>query len=176
MCWAAKRKTTRTEDIAYCLLGLFSVNVPLLYGEGMSAFRRLQEQILMQNEDYSIFMWSIQTKNSHSIPLSSLGDAQVLWPDNFRGALAPHPKQFSALYTKTLTYDLQGARSEFDDACWKYCREFSVAHPTGLPTDVVFEKFTQSDECSNPPYVTSRGLRLRVPMRYSKGSGLPTLL
>ncbi|KAF6785392.1 ankyrin repeat-containing protein, partial [Colletotrichum sojae] len=38
MSWAAKRKTTRIEDQAYCLLGLFGVNMPLLYGEGEMAF------------------------------------------------------------------------------------------------------------------------------------------
>jgi hypothetical protein len=40
--WAAGRKTTRPEDIAYCLMGLFSVNMPMLYGEGDRAFIRLQ--------------------------------------------------------------------------------------------------------------------------------------
>ncbi|KAK4627149.1 Vegetative incompatibility protein HET-E-1 [Fulvia fulva] len=34
MSWAPRRKTTRVEDEAYCLLGLFDVNMPLLYGEG----------------------------------------------------------------------------------------------------------------------------------------------
>jgi hypothetical protein len=32
MSWAANRSTTRQEDLAYCLLGLFNVNMPLLYG------------------------------------------------------------------------------------------------------------------------------------------------
>ncbi|KAK3367857.1 hypothetical protein B0H63DRAFT_535956 [Podospora didyma] len=43
MSWAAKRHTTRIEDIAYCLLGMFDVHMPLLYGEGKKAFLRLQE-------------------------------------------------------------------------------------------------------------------------------------
>lgn len=45
MAWAAHRRTTLVEDEAYCLLGLFNVNMPLLYGEGSRAFRRLQEEI-----------------------------------------------------------------------------------------------------------------------------------
>ena len=57
MSWAARRVTTREEDVAYCLLGLFNVNMPLLYGEGKRSFIRLQEQILRQEEDYSIFAW-----------------------------------------------------------------------------------------------------------------------
>jgi hypothetical protein len=32
--WASRRYTTRTEDIAYCLMGLFGVRMPLLHGEG----------------------------------------------------------------------------------------------------------------------------------------------
>jgi hypothetical protein len=46
MSWAAHRETTREEDVAYCLLGIFGVNMALLYGEGSSAFLRLQEEIL----------------------------------------------------------------------------------------------------------------------------------
>jgi hypothetical protein len=57
MSWAASRKTTRTEDLAYCLLGIFDVNMPLLYGEGMKAFRRLQEEIIKRNNDLTIFAW-----------------------------------------------------------------------------------------------------------------------
>lgn len=36
MAWASQRETTRIEDMAYCLLGIFNVNMPLLYGEGNS--------------------------------------------------------------------------------------------------------------------------------------------
>ncbi len=42
MSWAALRETTRIKDIAYSLLGLFGINMLLLYGEGPKAFMRLQ--------------------------------------------------------------------------------------------------------------------------------------
>lgn len=58
MSWAADRETTRTEDVAYCLFGLFDVNLPLLYGEGPKAFRRLQEEIMRTVNDASLFAWS----------------------------------------------------------------------------------------------------------------------
>jgi hypothetical protein len=46
MAWAATRETTRKEDMAYSLLGIFDVNMPLIYGEGNEkAFRRLREEI-----------------------------------------------------------------------------------------------------------------------------------
>jgi hypothetical protein len=58
MSWASHRVTTRREDIAYCLLGLFSIHMPLLYGEGDRAFIRLQEEILKQSSDQSLFAWN----------------------------------------------------------------------------------------------------------------------
>lgn len=58
MCWAANRTTTRVEDTAYCLMGLFDVNMPLLYGEGSKAFERLQEEIVKKSTDQTIFVWS----------------------------------------------------------------------------------------------------------------------
>jgi hypothetical protein len=55
--WSAKRITTREEDCAYCLFGLFQINMPLLYGEGARAFQRLQEEIMKISTDMSIFLW-----------------------------------------------------------------------------------------------------------------------
>ena len=55
MKWASRRKATRIEDEAYCLLGLFNVNMPLLYGEGQRAFRRLQIELIKDSTDESIF-------------------------------------------------------------------------------------------------------------------------
>jgi hypothetical protein len=46
MTWAAKRQTTEDEDGAYCLLGIFNIFLPLIYGEGKdSARKRLQKEI-----------------------------------------------------------------------------------------------------------------------------------
>jgi hypothetical protein len=64
MTWASKRKTTRVEDVAYCLLGIFDINMPLLYGEGNKAFTRLQEEIIKNNSDLSIFGWSPEERIS----------------------------------------------------------------------------------------------------------------
>jgi hypothetical protein len=57
MSWASRRQTSRPEDMAYCLMGLFSVNMPMLYGEGERAFIRLQEEIIKVSDDHSIFAW-----------------------------------------------------------------------------------------------------------------------
>nr|RBQ96575.1 hypothetical protein FVER53263_12554 [Fusarium verticillioides] len=56
--WAAGRKTTRAEDVAYCLLGICNIHMPMLYGEGKAAFRRLQEEIIRSTCDLSILAWT----------------------------------------------------------------------------------------------------------------------
>ena len=58
MSWAANRVTSRIEDMAYCLMGLFNINMPLLYGEGRKAFERLQLEIIKISDDESIFAWT----------------------------------------------------------------------------------------------------------------------
>ncbi|KAJ2986308.1 hypothetical protein NUW58_g5092 [Xylaria curta] len=59
MSWAADRETSRVEDIAYCLLGIFDINMPLLYGEGVKSFMRLQREIIKVSDDQSILAWNL---------------------------------------------------------------------------------------------------------------------
>lgn len=61
MSWASQRETTREEDLAYSLLGLFGIHMSLIYGEGSNAFFRLQSEIIRSSADQSIFAWSLQT-------------------------------------------------------------------------------------------------------------------
>ncbi|KAF1960353.1 hypothetical protein CC80DRAFT_582921, partial [Byssothecium circinans] len=53
MRWAAKRDTKKREDKAYCLLGIFDVFIPLIYGEGDNAFNRLKDAINQLSRDSS---------------------------------------------------------------------------------------------------------------------------
>jgi hypothetical protein len=78
MSWASKRKTTRPEDIAYSLMGIFDVNMPLLYGEREKSFIRLQEEIMKNCDDHSLFAWTDRSVS----------------PEVHRGLLASSPKQF----------------------------------------------------------------------------------
>ncbi|TFK81500.1 HET-domain-containing protein, partial [Polyporus arcularius HHB13444] len=57
MTWASRRTTTRVEDQAYSLLGIFNIHMPILYGEGHRAFVRLQHAILMEIPDESLIIW-----------------------------------------------------------------------------------------------------------------------
>ncbi|KAF4333637.1 ankyrin repeat-containing protein, partial [Fusarium beomiforme] len=79
MSWASQRETTEVEDIAYCLLGIFDIHMPLIYGERENAFRRLQEEILKVTDDQSIFAWRLDA------------DVQVIKDD---GPLASSPASF----------------------------------------------------------------------------------
>ncbi|KAH7235560.1 heterokaryon incompatibility protein-domain-containing protein, partial [Fusarium tricinctum] len=70
MSWLARRETTRIEDMAYCMLGIFGISMPLLYGEGHGAFLRLQEEILKSSDDHSLFCWSWTMDESQTSLLS----------------------------------------------------------------------------------------------------------
>ncbi|KIL87835.1 hypothetical protein FAVG1_08715 [Fusarium avenaceum] len=60
MSWASLRSTTRIEDRAYSLLGLFDITMPLVYGEGHEAFTRLLGEIIHRYADHSFFASQLQ--------------------------------------------------------------------------------------------------------------------
>lgn len=100
--WARARTTTRVEDIAYCLLGIFGIEMPLLYGEGIKAFRRLQEEIIKHGVDHSILTWRLPQDD----------------PSTNYSALAETPRNF---------YHYEGFRilSDIEDILWS---DSSVTH------------------------------------------------
>ncbi|KAI0552469.1 hypothetical protein F4679DRAFT_534176 [Xylaria curta] len=85
MSWAANRVTKRTEDLAYCLLGIFGITMPMVYGEGDKAFLRLQEVIARHINDDSILAWNF-SKDSTNTKLSVVESG---------GALAKSPSSFA---------------------------------------------------------------------------------
>jgi hypothetical protein len=95
MCWMADRKTTRIEDIAYCMLGLFDVYMPLLYGEGEKAFYRLQLELLKTYQDDSLLAWSFndEVEKACSATLSAMMGPFATSPSCFRlsGDIVPFP-------------------------------------------------------------------------------------
>jgi hypothetical protein len=105
MSWAAAREATRSEDLAYSLLGLFEINMPMQYGEGHAAFIRLQKEILRNTNDQTLFAWSPSTKSieevfrqrraRQSANVYELPSDNMLFGDNSSfGMFAPHPKAF----------------------------------------------------------------------------------
>ncbi|CAI6313011.1 unnamed protein product [Periconia digitata] len=92
MSWATNRFTKKPEDIAYCLIGLFDVNMPLLYGEGaQKAFVRLQEEIIRDNNDLSIFAWKSRDEDSRTL----------------RGIFANSPSEFYDAQNLILDHDVK---------------------------------------------------------------------
>ncbi|KAH7378074.1 hypothetical protein BKA64DRAFT_248816 [Cadophora sp. MPI-SDFR-AT-0126] len=85
MSWAADRQTSREEDLAYCLLGIFDVYLPLIYGEGSNAFARLQEAIAQVTNDLSLFAWTDQDEPERR--------------QQYRGIFARSPAEFKASYS-----------------------------------------------------------------------------
>lgn len=82
MSWAADRRTTREEDRAYSLLGLFGINMPPLYGEGRRAFIRLQQEIIRISSDHTIFAWE-----ENRVATGILADS----PSQFAASLRLYP-------------------------------------------------------------------------------------
>ena len=97
MSWASKRETSRIEDTAYCLLGLFNVNMPLLHGEGRKAFIRLQHEIIKQSNDDSIFAWTADLKVSYSGMLAR-------WPTDFTNS--KDVQQYGPVRTKRAPFTI----------------------------------------------------------------------
>ncbi|OBZ77238.1 hypothetical protein A0H81_02101 [Grifola frondosa] len=82
MSWAAQRVTTRVEDKAYSLMGLFGIQMPTIYGEGKQAFIRLQQEIMRRFQDHSIFAWTFTPKNDEPSPNGFLAPSSACFKDN----------------------------------------------------------------------------------------------
>lgn len=101
MSWAANRTTTRTEDVAYSLMGIFNVSMPIIYGEGENAFLRLQEEIIKRSDDHSIFAWGAlgheDAPHQHQHPHISPDDFDYDSITGSTGILARSPKDFAGM-------------------------------------------------------------------------------
>ena len=121
MSWASRRETLREEDMAYCLLGIFGVNMTLLYGEGEKAFLRLQTEITKISDDESIFAWVDDTiPNGHSgllarSPAAFKDSWDIDFCPNFRGA--PYSMTNKGLQINLSLFSPKRTRAERMRAC-----------------------------------------------------------
>jgi Tetratricopeptide repeat len=142
MSWASWRQTTRTEDRAYSLLGIFHVSMPLIYSEGNRAFIRLQEEIMKVYEDYTILSWPSFAAST------DLESSEKVRNDRYCSALAEDPNRFKPNSGSDWKYsDL--IPNEED---WLRIKRITI------DSDVV----TMSD----PPALTARGLRIHLPVMH----------
>jgi hypothetical protein len=101
MSWMAGRKTTREEDIAYGMLGIFNVVLMPLYGEGMNAFRRLQELLQTTVIDESLYAWNMPDASA-SETYSVERNRETTWGPGEWGLLAATPNWFGGCGHLTL--------------------------------------------------------------------------
>ncbi|KAK1750341.1 heterokaryon incompatibility protein-domain-containing protein [Echria macrotheca] len=143
MSWAANRQTTRIEDAAYCLLGIFKVHMPLIYGEGSRAFFRLQKEIMKTTEDYTMLAWGLSKylSNKHHWKIQGSG------PTDRRQPLAESPNDFE-LHNR---------------ATWTYSSLVQHLYDPKAPKENGLD--------DTPPLMTSRGLRVSLLIRHMPKSG-----
>ncbi|TAQ89663.1 hypothetical protein B7494_g2039 [Chlorociboria aeruginascens] len=92
--WASNRETLKKEDMAYCLMGLFDVSIPLMYGEGgKKAFHRLQEAILKDTGDQSLFSWTDEAPPEDASRKQPFADSPTCFAGlgNVKASYAPGP-------------------------------------------------------------------------------------
>jgi hypothetical protein len=110
MSWAAKRVTKRKEDIAYCLLGIFGIVMPMIYGEGDQAFSRLQQEIMKDTRDDSILAWGLNL--AESLPSKSTdvvsGGVLATAPSDFENC--GHIVSREQYTTPVNIFDISGGR------------------------------------------------------------------
>jgi len=156
MSWAACRETTRPEDMVYCLLSIFDVNMSMLYGEGRhKAFYRLQEEILKQSDDLSLLLWTNpalsatqSTEQNFDIPVLAHGPQCFSW---FTGL------KFSFSQIKELLADKSQIMTIGPTVS---CKFSGICHNASLLTSTLPEPLLAGKECYFPPQITSSGLRV----------------
>ncbi|TBU55240.1 hypothetical protein BD310DRAFT_884657 [Dichomitus squalens] len=88
--WASSRITSRKEDEAYCLMGIFGVHISITYGEGSSAFMRLQEKILKHIPDQTLLVWgSVLPSTSNTMSFRRPSDVAEHIQSSFNGTSSP---------------------------------------------------------------------------------------
>lgn len=138
MSWMANRRTTVVEDIAYCLLGIFDVNMTMLYGEGDRAFIRLQTEILQGIDDESIFLWT--TSEPEKLRRSSI--------------LAPSPAHFVGLEKFPYRLDTYFLREPCRLTARGLHIEFYAARVSVLEDIIHIPLNCLRDSDGNRPYIT----------------------
>ncbi|KAI5995507.1 hypothetical protein EDD15DRAFT_601439 [Pisolithus albus] len=79
--WASPRVTTRTEDLAYCLFGIFDVTLQPQYGEGEKAFGRLLVELIRVTQDTGLLDWiGKRSERCTILPANPLGFREAALP------------------------------------------------------------------------------------------------
>jgi hypothetical protein len=174
MSWMANRQTTRIEDTAYCMLGLFGVYMPLIYGEGARAFRRLQLELLRISEDDSLLAWSFNGQNK--IPATTgpfaASPAYFRYSGNIvRSSYNPYRRPLSMtskglLFERYLNYSPKAGESVAIISVILNCRKSGFDRP--IVIKLVLERRGDIDEYERIPDVG--GCRQGSKWPYARGT------
>ncbi|RPD56543.1 HET-domain-containing protein [Lentinus tigrinus ALCF2SS1-7] len=141
MQWASQRKTTRIEDEAYSLMGIFGVHMSTIYGEGRQAFRRLQEGIMKNIADHTLLTWGlgmpgdwfagrylIKPTNRCSLLARSTGDFQKPQMDILTTSVSEY---WNALESAALPSEYAGGRAQVSPPISHFIMIFHPSHHFG---------------------------------------------
>ena len=146
MAWVAKRQTTRVEDIAYSLLGIFDISMPFIYEEGAKAFTRLQLEIMKVSADHSLFAWTA--------PMAAVGlttGPLAVSPVDFnhcRDITSLPPDTFLPSDTLPLSYEMtnRGLRSRYFAAYFNTSSSSYLIRSLALLQLVYLSKITDDSD------------------------------
>ena len=129
LCLASTRQTTRVEDAAYSLLGIFSVTgIPAIYGEGEGSLGRLLAHVLTGSGDVSILAWTGES-------------------GSYNSCLPAHITVFNELPTSHLPPPIQDAEME---------RIVSALHSSSFDLDVALRLYDSLNKLPAPWFAASR--------------------
>ncbi|KAI0746285.1 hypothetical protein C8Q80DRAFT_1319778 [Daedaleopsis nitida] len=162
MRWASTRTTTRVEDQAYSLMGIFGIHMSTIYGEGSRAFRRLQEEIMKQSSDHTLFTWGL------SLPFRSTAEWSVAGISRaHHDLLASSPAMFNVRQTHTMRYKSLQASTVLEFST--VIKAFSLLRAKTDYTAAIRTIFrgshgsdNSSSVLSQMPEVTVTGLGIRI--------------
>ena len=155
MSWASRRQTSRVEDMAYCLLGIFDLTMPLLYGEGNNAFKRLQlELIAARSGDESIYAWTQDGPDLNAM----LAESPVAFADSGDIITLVYSDQFNrtpSVKGHLLVMDGITSSSSVTLNC---ARQANISKPLGIQLRLAFQdqdEYLRADshsllECEHP--------------------------
>jgi hypothetical protein len=147
-----REKTTRVEDRAYSLMGLFNINMPLLYGEGNRAFFRLQEELMKVSADETLFAWEMR-----SIP--DYPGLLAYSPDNFvNSALIDQHESLIGSTQRTTPFSVTNMGLRMEVMLLKACDTRGAFCIDGAPFEWTYEYETTYIIVLNCHNVDSKGL------------------
>ena len=146
MSWASQRRTSRVEDEAYCLLGIFDVNMPLIYGEGRKAFIRLQEEIIKRSTDQSILAWDQSFTSGPSVLASSPRDFPRIYDNDSEIVILDHNHYTITNRGLLIRADLSVIElADTGPVTFEYCYLSLKYCRNGSPIRILLQKARHSD-------------------------------